>query len=173
MIEIPITKGYTALVSDEDIDLADLKWWANQKKRNSLNVYVARHEGRKSVSMHRLVLSRIMGRTLEKCEVCDHINGNTLDNQRHNLRVCTASQNNCNAPVRSNSKSGYRGVCFDDRRGTYFAYVDFGNERKYVGSGFTDIVEAAKARDRKAIELHGELAALNFDRSLYESEASS
>lgn len=175
MIEIQITKGYVALISDEDADLADFKWWANQKDKRSSRIYVARQEigTKKKTSMHRIVLSRVLGRPLGKDEICDHIDQNPLNNQRNNLRVCTTSQNNCNAPVRSTSKTGYRGVCLDDRRSTYFAYVDIGRKRKYVGSGFSDPVEAAKARDRKAIELHGDFVALNFPRETYEQEQSS
>ncbi len=56
--------------------------------------------------MHRVILG------LEKGDgfIVDHINRNTLDNRRGNLRIVTPSQNRMNSKVRSDSATGFKGV---------------------------------------------------------------
>lgn len=176
MIEIPITKGYTALVSDEDADLADLKWWACFGKVTKQFPYAARdtsHEGkRKTLYLHRVVLERKLNRPLQKDEVCDHIDNNPLNNCRDNLRACSVQQNNLNVKAKCNSTTGYIGVSWSKNARKYEAYIAVNRRRKHLGL-FTDIVEAAQARDRKAVELYGEFAALNFPIETYRQECSS
>jgi hypothetical protein len=53
----------------------------------------------------------------------------------------------------------YLGVYRD--RSKWAAHIRYRGKRLYIGS-FDDEVEAAKARDRKAYELHGEFAYLNL-----------
>ena len=55
------------------------------------------------VKMHRFLLNFPDG-------IIDHINGNPLDNRRHNLRITTATVNARNIGAQSNTKSGKIGV---------------------------------------------------------------
>lgn len=48
-------------------------------------------------------------------EVVDHINRNSLDCRRHNMRVCTYAQNAQNLSSLSKGATGVRGVCFINR----------------------------------------------------------
>jgi len=91
--------------------------------------------------------------------VVDHINHNTLDNRRCNLRVCTQNQNRYNLNLRKNNQSGYKGVSFKHNHWE----VQLKKDKKYIyGGSFKDKIEAAKAYDKKAKELFGEFAKLNF-----------
>lgn len=56
-------------------------------------------------------------------KVIDHINGNGLDNQRHNLRICTQSENVINSKTRKDNSSGVKGVSFRKTRGTWDARI--------------------------------------------------
>jgi hypothetical protein len=90
--------------------------------------------------------------------VVDHKNGDTLDNRQENLRVITRGDNTLNQGMSKNNTSGFKGVRREGnvwsaqvkRKGVYF----------YLGC-FKTKEEAARAYDRKAIELFGEFARTN------------
>ena len=109
--------------------------------------------------MHRLVMSRILGRELERNEIIDHVNGNGLDNRRENLRISTNSQNLANRRKNCNNTSGFKGV--QPKRKKYSACVGFQGKKIRLGVYDTP-EEAARAYDEKAKELFGEYANLNF-----------
>ena len=94
----------------------------------------------------------------------DHIDGNTLNNKRSNLRVCSNADNCRNRGINKNNTHGYKGVTYDGRRphAPWSARVGFNFKRVYAGNYATK-EEAARAYDKKALELHGEFARLNFE----------
>jgi hypothetical protein len=124
------------------------------------------------MKMHRLVLSRVLGRPLQKNEQADHINQNGLDNRRQNLRIATPSQNHANkAKGRGDFSSLYKGVYIRKDRLHLGWYACVGSNKSktpkiYLGRYETE-EEAARAYDRKAIEIYGEFASLNFPTEEY------
>ncbi len=154
---IPLTQNLYALVDAEDYEgLTEYKWYAAFGLRG--RVYAKRSTRPGPVSMHRLIMNPPKGM------VVDHINGNGLDNRRCNLRLCTMQENAWNRRPRvEKTSSRFKGVypCGDK----WLAQVG----RQRLGL-FDDEVEAAKARDRKARELHGEHAWLNFSPESPEEE---
>jgi hypothetical protein len=146
---IPLTRGEVAIVDAEDYEeLSKYKWYVT---RHGGNKYACRRG--KSILMHRVIMKPPRGK------VVDHIDGNGLNNRRCNLRICTRAQNACNRRPRG-SASGFRGV---EKRegGKYLAVVAHRGKRNRAGL-FSDPVEAARARDRLARQLHGEYAWLNL-----------
>ena len=93
--------------------------------------------------------------------VVDHIDGNSLNNRKTNLRICTQAQNIHNSRPRRNRSSKYKGVFWDKVNKKWSTNIRKGDKRIYLG-GFDDEIEAAIAYDRKAAELFGEFAYLNF-----------
>lgn len=99
----------------------------------------------------------------------DHINMNRLDNRLANLRIATYVENGLNRSVRSDSKSGYKGVRTHDvvKNGKrYFFYSvnispGAGQKRMFFGC-YHSPEEAAWMYDQLAIELHGDFARTNF-----------
>jgi hypothetical protein len=81
-----------------------------------------------------------------------------LNNRRCNLRVCTAAQNRANSRP-CGGASGFVGVY--PKGNKWRASITCRGEFYYLGL-FDDPVAAAKARDRKAYELNGPYAYLNF-----------
>ena len=67
----------------------------------------------------RVVMSRLIMDCDDSSLQVDHINHDTLDNRKRNLRVVTVSQNNMNKDVRSDNTSGHTGVTFDKKSGKY------------------------------------------------------
>jgi hypothetical protein len=157
MKEIKLTQGKVALVDDEDYaDLSQFKWHA-VKFRGSHTLYAARRVfiGKKwgRTLMHRFILG------LGGKDWIDHKNGDGLDNQRHNLRICTNSQNQMNQALRVDNTSGFRGICRSGKK--WSAAIRSGGEKIHLGTFETKEV-AALARDHAAIKYHGEFARLNF-----------
>ena len=93
--------------------------------------------------------------------VVDHINGDRLDNRRCNLRIVTAHMNVINSKSRPNTSSKYKGVSFDTSRGKWISSIQVKGITKHIGR-FASEEEAAKAYDKRAFELYGEYARLNF-----------
>ncbi len=152
---IPLTQGYTATVDDEDYELVSQYVW--HAHRSKVHVYVVTKPGKQAIFLHRLILDAKIG------EQVDHINGDTLDNRRSNLRICTQSQNIANQKVRLDTKTGFKGVSLSPRRNDirYRSHIEHHGNRYHLGY-FTTPEEAARAYDSKAIELHGDFAHLNF-----------
>lgn len=166
MREIPLTKGYCAQVDDEDYEeLVTHKWKAHI--RDEHHIYAVRSfkkGGRKgtwiAIQMHR-VITHAGPRV-----VVDHINGNTLDNRRGNLRVCEQKFNAMNRRSHAEKTCRFKGVLLDKKSGLWVAAIRKDGHRKSLGYFDRDI-DAALAYNIAAIEMFGEFALLN-DPSLLE-----
>lgn len=153
-LQIPLTKGYVAIVDDCDADLTKRKW-------RYLEGYA---KSGSSDWMHRVILERAIGRQLLKEERCDHIDRNKLNNRRSNLRVAAHSQNMCNRQTRN--KSGYRGVrpypSYKQSPTAWIAKIKVDGKQIYLGR-FATAEEAHVAYCEAALLYHGEFA--NFGAS--------
>jgi hypothetical protein len=154
--------GTFTLVDAEDYPvLSEFNWSRGSDGDGRTYVYrfeIAEH-GKKKIYMHRDILA---AGTDEKV---DHLNGDTLDNRRCNLRITTPQGNAQNrAKMRTYKKKPptcfYKGVSWVEATGKYRACISPNGERIHLGY-FMDPVEAAKAYDRAAAE-HYEVCRLNF-----------
>lgn len=152
---IPLTKDQFAIIDDADCELVSRYSWQAQWSPTTKSFYARGRVGKKHTLMHRLILKADAGQQV------DHRNGNSLDNRRDNLRKATNAQNVRNGKKRSCNSSGYIGVHLHKKNQRWVAYVGHGYHINYLGS-FATAKEAARVRDAKAIELHGEFARLNF-----------
>ena len=109
--------------------------------------------------VHRLVARAFLCNWDPKLEV-DHINGDKLDNRASNLRMVSKSGNACGYQKERGGSSNYRGVSYRRDRNKWTAYVNKNGTRHRVGCFDTE-VEAAKARDKKAVELNHYNQSLN------------
>jgi hypothetical protein len=89
----------------------------------------------------------------------DHIDRNTLDNCRANLRAATNQQNGANKPGMRGT-SPFKGVCWCRRKRFWRAQITIRKRQKFLGHFATDR-EAAAAYDVAAREAFGEFAYLN------------
>lgn len=87
----------------------------------------------------------------------DHINGNPGDNSISNLRLATVSENMRNTRIRSDNKSGIKGVFWAERYGKWEAQIAVHGKSIALGR-FSDIGDAAAAYRNAAEKLHGEFA---------------
>jgi hypothetical protein len=157
--EIQLTQGKVAIVDDEDYEyLNQWKWYANEWKRGKHYAVRNVRKNKKYIgyeSMHRL-----LSNNNDKKLVTDHINGNTLDNRKSNLRICSISENCKNRIVQKNNKTGFKGVRYIKDSNKYRAEI-FNNGRHYSLGFFIDPIDAAKAYNAAALKYHGEFANLN------------
>ena len=158
MWSITLSHGKVAVVDDHDYeDLRQDNWHASKCG----DVWYARR-GEHCLFMHRLVMERAIGRPLQPGELVDHVNRDTLDNRRSNLRVATKAQNSQNE-VRRIGASRFKGVA----RGTHSkvnpwrAYINACGRQIALGR-FPDEESAARAYDEAAAEYFGEFARTNF-----------
>ena len=152
---IPLTQGKFAIVDAEDYDRFNkYKWHASKNHRI---FYAKTQRPSRLLPMHRIILNA------PPHLVVDHINHNGLDNRKANLRLCTRAQNNRNARprIQRNKRSKYKGVSFDKNRNLFKALIQHNKKVHYLGS-FKNETDTAKAYDKKAKELFGEFAYLNF-----------
>jgi hypothetical protein len=158
MKEIPLTHGKVAIVDDEDFDsLSKYKWYLHS------DGYAARTSHNPDISKRRpLLMHRIINETHALMQT-DHINGNRLDNRRSNLRTCTSRQNHWNTQsLRGRAK--YKGVRIRKNKCNQFlAAIRFMGKDTYIGV-FPVAEDAARAYDKKATDLFGEFARLNFPK---------
>lgn len=166
MKEIPMTKGYVALIDDDDYGrVAELQWRAlvgRARTDGHCDVRAVRWDTRPGEKRMVLYLHRFIVDAPDGMEV-DHKNGDTLDNRRCNLRVCTRAENQHNQRAQSGKSSTFKGVVWNKANGKWVAQIRFSGERRYLGS-FCSELEAARAYDHAAVTLHGEFAKINLLR---------
>lgn len=164
MAKIPVRgkygKGRFVIVDDDDYELIK-NYTLSADKVGKDKVYVSlfieneRGSRRKKVRLHVFLMNPPKGYHV------DHINGDTFDNRRSNLRVCTNDQNARNQKPQKNRTSKYKGVSWNKRVGKWEAYITY--RYKKIRLGFFDSEEeAARAYDTAAHFYFGEFANYNF-----------
>jgi hypothetical protein len=152
-----IAAGRVALVDDEDFELVSpYRWRAieDRRKRRVVGPYAVAWTPmvnglRTCIRMHQLV-------TGFKWSQVDHMNHETLDNQKFNLRDGSGGVNARNARPWLGSSSQYKGVHWDAACSEWRVLINLG--------GFTTEEEAARAYDELALAAWGEAAWLNFPK---------
>lgn len=163
MKEITLTQGKVALVDDEDYErLMQYNWHYAKKRESSKNV------GRRVwvPEIYKFKIIPLACEVLQLEVMIDHISGNELDNQRHNLRLCTYAQNRQNSrKTKRKTSSKYKGIylLFNKRWHAKIGLVDIWNQAFSKNLGcFTSEEKAAKAYDKAARFYFGAFACLNF-----------
>lgn len=158
MKEIQLTKGKVAFIDDEDFEYI-MQWkWTAYKGRNTY--YAKRNMNNKGdnigFQMHRSLM-----RVYDRSILIDHIDGNGLNNQKANLRICNYSQNGANKLKRKGSNgTKFIGITF--RKDTKKWAAQVMKDYKHISLGcYNSDIDAAIAYNKKAVELHGEFAVLN------------
>jgi len=148
------TNGFEVLVDKDIYEKFKDKKLNTSGKSSSPYVQIYR-DGRK-ISLHRIIMNAPPGK------VVDHINHNTLDNRRENLRVCSNSENLANARKTTNRKttSKYRGVYYEEGLNAWVSRVYKDEKRVYYGV-FNTEESAANAFNYYLLKHYGEFAHLN------------
>lgn len=133
-----LNKQISALIDIEDIEKVKYFKWNARYDKTIKNFYIETTTlNHKTIRLHRLITN---------CPddlVVDHINHNTLDNRKSNLRVCTQQENaeNRNGAYITNVNSGYRNVYWSKRDKLWIVRLTKNYKRIYGGS-FKDLKTA-------------------------------
>lgn len=158
MKKIKLSRGKFAIVDDEDFEfLSQWKWHCTTLGYAARGKHIKVSKNKytnQMILMHREIIAA------DKNVITDHINGNTLDNRKKNLRSCTRAQNGCNRNKISKSKYRFKGISFDKRYNTWQAHITINGKKKHLGSFKTDSA-AAVSYNEGAKKAFGEFARLN------------
>ena len=142
--------GIRFLFDMDDADLVRSRGWHLSKRG-----YIAGKDHRKEKPLHKFIIKA------DSSFDVDHINREKTDCRKINLRVCTHQENCFNQGKRITNTSGYMGVSFSKRSGKYESYINHNGIKHHLGL-FETAEEAARVRDRHAIEYFGSICYLNF-----------
>lgn len=152
--QIEISKNKVVRVSTEDFDVLSSFNWAAFWNASG-NAYYATRRGQKRlgevghVRMNRQVMNFPLGMMV------DHINGDTLDNRRENLRIATRAQNQQNHKGFCTNTSGFNGVYKQGNK--WRVRISVNNRLKSLGM-FDSFEEACVARKKAATIHYGEFS---------------
>ena len=162
MKEIKLTQGQVTLVDDSDFELLNQWKWCVNWAPVAESFYAVRREKSSRIQMARVIMN------CPKDKIVDHINHNTLDNQKRNLRVCTYSENGRNSCSYVGT-SKYKGVSWDKGSRKWRAAIGlrdvFNQSYKKCLGYFKDEEDAARAYDKAAKEEFEEFTYFNFSEN--------
>lgn len=134
------------LCDKEDIEKLLKYYW------NENSGYAKSFFDNKKVYAHRIIMD--VG-DFEINKQVDHINGDTLDNRKINLRIVTSRQNGLNSSIRKDNTSGVTGVCWDKNRKKWLVRV-YENGKEINLGYFNDFNNAIIARKNGEEKYYGE-----------------
>jgi hypothetical protein len=161
MKQIKLTKGQVSIVDDMDFEyVTSFGPWYSEK--NSHGYYAVRATYRRvngELKKTRLYLSDVIAQRflgeLKSGFIVDHINHDSLDNTRGNLRFATQMQNRQNSRKMTKGHSKFKGVTWDSSRNKWKSSVMFNGTITFLGR-FDSEEEAAAAYESAAKKLFGE-----------------
>lgn len=137
------------LIDEEDVERTSKYHWTLKKDKGHFYAHAV-IDGRrflfKSITLHRFIMNA------KKGEIVDHINRNTQDNRKENLRIATNQHNALNSKMFKTNTSGYKGVYKYGKR--WKAMLRYNN--KLLNLGVYDTKEEAnEARIKGEQEIAG------------------
>jgi hypothetical protein len=146
---IGITRnGTTFLFDKDDFEQISVRKWHNSRK------YIVTTEKRVGPKWGyaQMLLSRyLMKLDSSDPKIVDHINGDTFDNRRQNLRVCTKKENIHNSITAHMKNGGVKGVYFCRQREVWYATIRADGNRIFLGTHKTksDAITARKIAEEQ------------------------
>jgi hypothetical protein len=155
---IELTRGHITFIDEADAPaLAACNWQVVFGNSPNLPYAKGCMDGKSWIRMHRFLMQA------PKHLVVDHIDGNTLNNRRANLRLATREENDKNRQLQKNNKTGFKGVTIGNR--AFVASIAINKRAVYLGT-FRTAIEAALSYDAAAVAHFGEFACTNASLGL-------
>ena len=144
--------GYNVLIDDDDyVRVSAIKWYISSYHLKKNLVYFHKTIKQRTMSLHRYIAGLQYGNK----NTVDHINGNTLDNRRSNLRICNNKENVRKRKINKNNTTGHKGVTYHKHKRLFCARIRVDNKRIFLGY-FSTPELAHKAYCEASKKYHGE-----------------
>lgn len=147
-------KNFSFLIDEEDVNkILGRRWYLALYKNGYMQVRINGGRSGKSFPLSIIILGKKEG------YVVDHVNRNTLDNRKSNLRYVTPQQNSWNRIfIRRKATTNNVGVYTRARHnGKFFAQICHNSKRIHLGT-FTSLEDAVVARKAAEQKYYGEFA---------------
>lgn len=159
MKTLKLTQNQIVLIDDMDYEMLNQFKWCFALRGDKKTGYAVRRtskeDGRKLIPMHRLIMNAPKGMEV------DHINRNTLDNRRSNLRLVTRSENLMNRGLLKSNTSNVKGVSWHKHHQKWIVRIQAYRKPIFIGY-FKDVENAKKAYAKAAKKYHGEFVGGNL-----------
>lgn len=132
-----------SIIDIDDLDFCKKHIWTVTRDRISTKI-----DGKRKY-LHRLIMN------CPDDMYVDHINRDTYDNRKANLRICTNQENNRNKGLYSHNTSGKTGVVWDKSRNKWKAQIVVNDKCIFLGR-FTEKEDAIKARQEAEDKYFGD-----------------
>jgi len=146
--------NYDVIINDRDFEkFSKHKWRINRKEEKAGRLYFQTNtpyiEGkRKTIQLHRYLMDCIPN----DGKIVDHRDGNTLNCDTDNLRICTKGENNRNCKKNRKNTSGYKGVCWNKKYSKWQTQIKVNSKRIWLG--YFDTPELAYEAYCKAVPIY-------------------
>lgn len=132
----------TVLINLDDVDKIKNNCWVLQYTKGINNFYVQTKDQntKNTIRLHRYLMN------CPKDLVVDHINHNTLDNRKSNLRICSQSENMINTNKRVNNTTGYKNI-YNCRTIDYYCVAMMRKNKRHTIGYFKKLEDAVLARN--------------------------
>ena len=126
------------IIDKEDFDKIRIYQWHIENSRPSIQ-YAQASIPKGTIRLHKLIIPSDFQ--------IDHINHNGLDNRKCNLRICTNAENNRNKRFERNPRSGYTGIRYNSKTGSYYVRIMVNKKEISLGA-YKSIEEAIEVRKK-------------------------
>lgn len=155
------------LIDEQDFETAKKHNWRSSRPTEEHTYLITNMKiGETPRKFHRVITDKEVKMIKDKKAIIDHINGNTRDNRRNNLRIRTYSENNMNKNIQSNNSSGIVGVKWSDKDRLWYASITAYKKKINLG-GYYYLRNAVKERVDAENKYFGEHAFKEREDSKY------
>ena len=142
---------------------------AGNEKNDEGRIYYQLTLKKRHYYCHRIIWEMFNG-VINRSSRIDHIKNisesEPADNRIENLQICSNMQNSQKKLLRRDSKSGFKGVNWNEESKNWMCRITVDGKSKFLGR-FDDKIKAAQSYDQAALLYHGEFAITNKSLGLY------
>lgn len=131
------------IIDIHDVDKVKNITWHCEYSTYTKSYYIRGNYKNKKILLHRLIMN------CPKDTVVDHINHDTLDNRKENLRICSNTRNKMN---NKSNTSGVCGVVWNKERNKWQAQIKINGKLINLGR-YSKFEDACTSRKNKELEL--------------------